>query len=446
MGDTALGLCFIAALLSGCGKVAGNTPNPADAGIDADLSGSATVVTQAVLTGKFGDKAGNIDVVSHLPNNMVLATATTDANGSATLKVYPGGSVTAVYKHTADMGADLITWVGVKPGDTLTFGSRQIPPPSPSTLLGSQTLQWPALAGVTQFQAFTACGAATTTTATATSMVGNESTGCHREPMDVLFRAFNGSTLVAYGFRSNVTFVNGGTVALGAWTTAIPNETINITGLPPEIDSVSGNFATIINTDFSIFFGNYNGTPTGGAFTKTVPFSATGERTFGELFLNRAGFNGMELVDSFSSGTLTQTVAAPTLPTWVQGATNVSSALHKAEWFSVPEPSTTPNTTGEFLAMSWSHQIAGVSHPSRWSVILPPGQTSFDFPPMPPGLSDHQPAGVDFLSGTTTVFEIPSIAGYDMLRTVPSANIMCLTCAVESGDIQRVVLTQAFSF
>lgn len=445
MGNAALGLCFITALLAGCGKVNDKTP-PADAGIDADLSGDATVVTQAVLTGKTGDKAGNIDIVSHLPNNMILATATTDANGGATIKVYPGGSVTAIYKHTADMGADLITWVGVKPGDTLTFGSRQIPSPTPSMPLGTQTFQWPALAGVTQFQAITTCGTSLTNTATATSMTGTESTGCHREPMDVIFRAFNGSTLVAYGFRSNVTFANGGTVALGAWATTIPNETINITGLPPEISTVSGDFATVINTDFTIFFGSYNGTPTGGAFTKTVPFHATGERTFGELFLNRTGFNQMQLFDSFSTGTQTQTVAAPTLPTWVQGATNVSSALHKAEWFVVPEQSTSSTTTGELLLLQWSHVISGVSHPSKWNIIIPPGQTSFDFPPMPPTLSDHQPAPVDSIFGATTVFEIPSITNYDMLRTLPSANIICLSCAVESGDLQRVVLSQAFSF
>jgi hypothetical protein len=433
-------------LLTGCGKV-NNTSDagPADAGIDADLSGSATVVTEAVLTGTPGSKAGNIDVVSHLPNNMILATATTDANGSATIKVYPGGSVTAIYTHTVDMGADLITWAGVKPGDTLTFGSRQILPPGPSMSLGTQTLQWPALGGVTQFQATTACGTTSTAVATATSMIQSESSACHKEPMDILFRAFNGSTLVAYGFRSNVAFASGGTVTLGAWTTTIPNVTINVTGLPPEIDSVSGSFATIFNTDSALFFGSYSGTPTGGAFTKTIPFHATGERTFGQLLLNRIGFEPMRLFDSFSTNTLTQTVATPTFPTWLQGETNVSSALRRAEWFIVPEASTTSTTTGEILAISWSHQISGVYHSSQWNVIMPPGQTSFDLPPMPPALSDHQPAPADFIGGSTTVFEIPSIPSYDMLRTLRSANIMCLACAVRAGDIQRAVLTQSFA-
>jgi hypothetical protein len=40
------------------------------------------------------------------------------------------------------------------------------------------------------------------------------------------------------------------------------------------------------------------------------------------------------------------------------------------------------------------------------------------------------------------VFEISSVTGYDLLRTLPSANIMCLECSVRTGDFQRVVFTQ----
>ena len=111
-----------AGLFSGCGSV--NT-GPDASTTDADISGAATVETEAALFGgSIGTNVGNIDIISMLPNNTVLETVKTDAAGNASIKVYPGGSVTAVYKHTVDMGADLITYVGVKPGDTLVFGSR----------------------------------------------------------------------------------------------------------------------------------------------------------------------------------------------------------------------------------------------------------------------------------------------------------------------------------
>lgn len=445
MGDIALRLGLISALLTGCGKVAGNA-GPVDAGIDADLSGNATVVTQAALFGgTVGAKVGNIDIVSHLPNNMVLATAMTDASGSATIKVYPGGSVTAVYKHTIDMGADLITWAGVKPGDTLIFGSRQFSTVGrTSQSLGSQNFTWPALTGATQFQVITSCGSFSVFSATATSLTASESNLCHQDPMDVVFRAFNGSTLIGYGFRPNVMFTSGGTVALGAWTTMIPTGTVNISGLPPEVSTVSGEFITVIdsNPNESISLSFYNGTPTGGAFSTTFPMQGTGERTVGELFLQRPGFDGMQIFDSFSSTTLTQTVTSPVLPIWAQGFTTMSSELHKAVWFLIPEPATTPNTDGQILHMNWSHTISGTSHPSQWDVIMPPGQTSFDIPPMPLALADHQPVESDFLGGFMTVFDIPSVSGYDMLRTMSSANIMCLRCAVFAGDFQRVVFSQ----
>jgi hypothetical protein len=445
MGDIAFRLGLIAVLLTGCGKVADNQ-GPADAGIDADLSGTATVVTQASLFGgTVGAKVGNIDIVSHLPNNMVLATATTDTSGSATIKVYPGGSVTAVYKHTVDRGADLITWAGVKPGDTLIFGSRQFSATGQTAQsLGVQTYTWPALANATQFQVVTSCGSVSVFSATATSLMASESNICHREPMDVVFRGFNGNTLVGYGFRSNVAFTSGGTVALTAWTTTIPTGTVNISGLPPEVAMLSGEFITVIDSNPNVLTGAtlYNGTPTGGAFSTTFPSMATGERTVGELFLQRQGFDGMTVFDSFSSSTLTQTVTSPTLPIWGQGFTTMSSELHKAVWFLIPEANTTPNTDGQVLHMSWNHLISGTSHPSQWDVIMPPGQTSLDIPPMPPALADHQPVENDFLSGSMTVFDIASVSSYDMLRTLPSANIMCLRCTVFAGDFQHVALSQ----
>ncbi|HEX2691039.1 MAG TPA: hypothetical protein VHN14_30705 [Kofleriaceae bacterium] len=440
MGPAVLRLFLPVALLVGCGKVSDSPPADAAAdSVDADLGGDATIVTEAALFGgKIGTKVGNIDIISTFPDATVLAMAKTDASGAATIRVYPGGAVTAVYRHTVDMGADLITWVGVKPGDTLTFGSRQFSTAGQTnTSLGTQTLSWPALAGITEFEVFTSCtglGAGT-----ALSIVGTESSLCHQEPMDVLYGAFNGNTLTSFGFRSNVTFTNGGTVALGGWS-PVQTGSINVTGLPAEITLLSGSFATILDANRQLsLVGGYSGTPTGGAFSTTFTWHPTGERTVGSVSLARTGFSSMHILDSFSASTLTQTVAAPALTPWVQGSVTSSSALRMASWFVIPDTASVHD--GQLLRVSWNRVISGTGHPHQWHFILPPGQTSISYPALPSQFSDIMPVPEASTSATIRLFDISSATGYDMVRAMPSRNIMCLDCAVNAGEIQRVVFT-----
>jgi hypothetical protein len=83
-----------------------------------------------------------------------------------------------------------------------------------------------------------------------------------------------------------------------------------------------------------------------------------------------------------------------------------------------------------------------VSHPSQWDFILPPGQTTIDFPDLPAPLDATLPAPDDNLtSGNTRVFDIPTIPSYDMLRALPAADLLCLECGVRANDFQRVVFS-----
>lgn len=440
MGDTVLRLCLLSALLAGCGNVAGKTV--ADAGIDADLAGDATVVTQAALFGTTG-AAGSIDIVSMLPNNTVLATAKTDATGNATIRVYPGGTVTAVYKHTINMGADLITWAGVKPGDKLTFSNRNpVTTGQPSTPLGTQAYLWPSLAAASFYEVFTSCAPfGGFISAPTLTLSLSETPTCHQDPtMTVIYTAFDASSaLINFGVRSTA-FVNAQTVTLGAWSVPATG-TINITGLPPDISSVNGAFRSVIDPRFDLAsLTSYNGTPTGGAFTTTFKFTQAGPRTVGSLTLSRTGFRPMQILDSFSTNTTTQTVAAPVFPPWGQTSTIMSTALEMASWFVVPDASS--SSDGQILHLNWNHVISSVSHPSQWDIILPPGVTSLSFPALPAPLDALLPAPQDSAGASTRVFDIPSITSYDMLRAQPSGNIMCLDCSVRGGDFQRVVFTQ----
>ena len=428
---------FLLVLLAGCGSVKGSdidAPGP-----DSDLGGDATVVTEAALFGgTIGAPVGDVDIVSMMPDNTVLAMAKTGASGNATVRVYPGGTVTAVYRHTVDMGADLITWVGVKPGDTLKFGSRAFSTSGQSsTSIGSMTYSWPAQAGATAYNIATSCTTSGVGGAS-TSLVTSEYSLCHREPMDVLFGAFN-SALTHYSFRSNVPFANGGSVTTGGWS-PVQTGTVTITGLPSEVTSVSGSFSTILDGNREAnFVGGYNGTPTGGAFSGTFPWHPTGDRTVGQVLLNRTGFSTMRVVDAFGASTLTQTVAAPVLTPWVQGGVVVSSALGMASWFLVPDATSVHD--GQTLRVSWTHTVSSVGHPHQWHFILPPDQTSITLPKLPALFSENVPFPQDFLSVTLRVFDIASVTGYDMVRAMPSSTIMCLDCAVRAGDLQRVVYT-----
>ena len=195
---------WVSGVIAGCGNVSASGPVDSasssddssrpgddsgsashDAGIDGDLNGDVVVVTEAALSGgTVGARVGSIDIVSDLPSNAVLATARTDAGGSATVRVAPGGSVTAIYKHTVDVGADLITWVGVKPGDTLNFGSRKFAPSAaqdPS--IGSQTYTWSALAGANKYRISTLCNLNFDVPAPDITVQLPEFSSCHQDPM-----------------------------------------------------------------------------------------------------------------------------------------------------------------------------------------------------------------------------------------------------------------------
>jgi hypothetical protein len=445
MGRIGTRLFFVSLFLTGCGSVK-DSGGPVDAAVDvvtvdADTSGNATVVTEAALFGgTIGANVGDIDIISMLPNNTVLEMKKTDSGGNTTIKVFPGGTVTAVYKHTIDMGADLVTWVGVKPGDTLTFGSRNFSTQGQTNNnLGTQNYTWVAQAGVTQYIIASSSNAAGFGAA-ATSGGMAEFSINHRDPMDVLFIGGDNTGVTHFTFRSNQAFSTITPITIGGWSVA-PNVTVNITGLPPEITNLGGNWATVLD-GFSeqAFFGGFNGNPTGGAFTGMFKFHTTGDRTLGRVQMSRTGgFQSMQVVDQFSAGTTTQTVAAPMLTPWLQGSVAASSALRMASWFMVPDATSVHD--GVVLRAQWNHVVSATNNFHQWHIIMPPNTQSVVFPKLPAQFNDNQPAAVDSMSVQVKLFDISTVSNYDALRALPSRNIMCTDCALRGGDFTRVVST-----
>src|SRR5262249_23511738 len=96
---------------------------------------------------------------------------------------------------------------------------------------------------------------------------------------------------------------------------------------------------------------------------------------------------------------------------------------------------------GQALHLSWIHTVSSTNQPHQWDFILPPGQTSIEFPALPAQFNDAIPQPVDSIGASIRVFDISSVSSYDMLRMQSSANIMCLQCAVVAGDFQHVVMS-----
>jgi hypothetical protein len=451
MGGFVVRIFVSVVLLAACGKVTDNKvpdggTGEADAGSDASVEpkGDAVVVTNAALFGgTVGAKVGNIDIVSNMPDGSMLATAKTDAGGSATIQVHAGGSVTAIYRHTIDQGTDLITWASVKPGDRLTFGNRNFSTAGQqNTNLGNQTYSWPALANAMQYQVWTPCNIPPAVQAApGTSLQVPEFSVCRQDPMTVVFSATDSNnTLIGFGLKT-VAFQSGKTVALDAWS-APATATVTVTGLPAEVSSLTGTFRAVVDPRIEYAAATvYAGSPTGGAYTGNFAVAQTGLRTVAFLSLFRGGrFRNIQLLDALSLGTLSQTVAAPPLPPWTQNAPTVNIQMQMASW--APEALAGSTYNGQLLHLSWTHIVAGVTSTSQWDMILPSGPMSMTFPALPTALAEIAPTANDTVNAKVRMFDIPSVAGYDALRATPSANVMCLECAVRTADFQRVVFTE----
>jgi hypothetical protein len=116
----------------------GVAPSPlADGGVDADASPDAGPLTVHVTSG--GAPEPGTPIVFHDATGAVLSSATTDATGSVTQMMVPGGQVTAILGTLEDPSP--VTVQEVQPGDTITFVAA---PPFSSDIVGFFTVELPA--------------------------------------------------------------------------------------------------------------------------------------------------------------------------------------------------------------------------------------------------------------------------------------------------------------
>jgi hypothetical protein len=445
-------------LLAACGSVKDSgsgidaPPGGEMAGPDADNSGNVTVTAKAALFSQAPNtNIADVDLISSLPNGMQLSTAKTDGGGAASIRVVPGGQLTAAYKHPNDMGYDFYTFVGVKPTDAVEFGNSTPIFVGSSTNLGSMTYTWPLVTGATQYIVVTGC-AFNGAGAGVSSLVASESSSCHRgNPMDVFMVAVdtapNPDNILNCRNLPNQTFTSGGTITNNGWSNPIA-VTANITGLPAEFTgvntSVQTTFRPVLHNQFEQSFpsgGFANGTATGGAFTGNFQYCSVGDRTAATLTLNRNGFFQTRVIDSLPSNATSWTVAAPQLPPALEGGGILSSALgRRAGWSIIPGTNNTHDAV--FIQFSWTHEIGGTNHRSNWFFVLPPNTDEVEFPKLPASFDQVMPQAQFGLGlNQIRVIEIPTVMSYDAYRAQGMSTAICPDCAVRAGDLQRVIIS-----
>jgi hypothetical protein len=435
---TAVGkISLVIVFAAGCGSV---YVKPLDASVDApdaDQTAMATVVTAFTP----GTAAPMIDVVSLRPNNTVADMTQTDATGHASIQIYPGGTVTAIFKHTVgnDMGADLATITDVQANDTLTFT-----PPNAfnsgggNTVVGQMTANWPSLGAppaIGWYYVWTPCGQ-WYAPYTVSSVTFTEYDYCHKSPMQMGYVAYNTSgVIVSYGFQTSVAFTSGGSTLLPAWS---PPKAITLTApaFAMDISTVYTYTLQVLNgrTGFEQFNGDFM--PSMAYAPPTYPMP-DGARVVGFADFVRKGSSTSQSVYDAISGT-SWAIAQPTELPWVP-ASAFSLPDHKIAWFA---DGTTPYD-GIAAIVGWQRQtMAGpppVFNTYTWTFAIKPGESELTYPVLPSPFDmvaptlDDQPT----LENLWLV-DYPGVSDWNGFRALPSQQFACPYCQVFNGTYPHV--------
>lgn len=414
------------ACVTGCGddgvhKLPDAPLPPDDSAIDAPASGTANITTNVrcceVAPGT--PQAGVAIAVVHADHTLG-ATATSDAQGKASVAVRTGDSVFAIYPEGINSTTEISTFVGVKPGDNLTFGEGYWQPPG-NGVSGQLNVSWPAFTGASYYSVFSPCGVYnSSSTGTTISLAPY----CQTDLAPMAFAAFGpNSEILASAYLPAAAFTPGTLPAI-TWTALpAPDYTVAISGLDAAISQiyfqVHGVHAGFDVTTYG------SATLSGGTATSvhsTVP-SAT--RTYADVQLRRLGTNGWQ---HYTKAQATSVSLTATMP-WINGIA-ISPGEGKALWL---QTGGTYDTAVLFL--NWSHYDGKVTHYFQWNVIAPGGVTSLDLGTPPAALADFLPNTTDSVGTTLQLVDLSNTSTYDEVRAQPEATLVYPDGAVRAGTV-----------
>ncbi|MDX2089043.1 MAG: hypothetical protein SFX73_14395 [Kofleriaceae bacterium] len=419
------------AVAAGCGDDGGFVPPDAPPTIDdapmvdARPSGPVTVTTKVrCCTLTPGTVQAGVTVAVVQPDGTLGETGVSDAAGQVSFtNVQLGASITAIYPEDADANTDISTIVGVKPGDSLTFGENYYQPqPAGQGSKSSVTVTWPDTYNYYQVWAG-ACGSWGTYGGTAAF---ERKPGCDSATTPVVVVARdNNWDYVATAYLPAADFT-GSTVNVESWT---PNRTdfaVSISGVeaPMEVDFES--VAAYPHAHVGIY--NSGAEPTNGTVSANLTVSATAVATKTFAYLWRGQLEGRQEV--YSGGVSPLALTAPTLP-WLSAAI-VNIKTGKAGWFQ-----TDGNADGAVFYLNWQHYDEGADlwRDYEWNLVLPPGLTELELESPVTALAALLPDLVDDVdSPEVRLVDLSSTADYDAFRQLPEWRMTDVAASVIAGD------------
>jgi len=404
-------LSFAVLLLASaaCGKVqtfADANPDEIDAtSVDASLVGEITVETYTRCCVNPGQLVSGIDIVAIDPDGTVHTALTVD--GTATLEIYSGASVTAIYRPLT--GGILSTVLGVEPGDHLIFGEQFL---EGGAVAGTMTANYPALGGAASYNVFHRCGNEFASS-TQLSVVLDRNASCDEPTQDLLYLAFEtGNVLSRWGFQEDVAFVAGGSTTLATWLA--PNSfTMTFNNVPDGLN-IAAQIQGVLNGRPSYFVFESDGTPVGGSYSFTRAWAPAGDQfTGGARFDSPDGmqFAGEALPINTTQWVLDDPITLPFL---------------RATAFDQPSRTATVTLVGQGasdgLLVDLRYDRPSEKATYTWTVFGPPaedGEVAVVFPDLPAAFDGFEPQATDTFNPQGMLWDYSQASGFDAARGVP---------------------------
>lgn len=347
-------------------------PPPTDSGVDA---GPQLVTVLVTAPGK-QPKAG-IEVVAHDATGAVLTTQTTDAMGKAIFFPAPAMVSAMLGSPTGIGGHQIITWMGVEPGDVLATGDVELFAAQVGQYAVDQT---GALDGGTSYTA--QLGSCSGFYGGAFPITLPVTADCLRATNSILLSGVDTTlSTIGYAFKrdAGAPLADGGStpVTMGAW--AAPGSTKVIA---PSLDLGNGYASVQL---WEIADGNGYPNPSGQTTTDS-----------GTDFLTPTGFSDALQADvryhpntaQFSTQSISKRAAASATVTvdfasplpLVTGATEDNSNAQHPK-VTITTASSLASADGGVIMASW--RGPGAEFSDQWLFVVPPSTTSVTAPSMP---------------------------------------------------------------
>jgi hypothetical protein len=432
----------------GCGEVTNHladAPPEIDAAVDAAVA--PVNVTSLTLIGD-GLPDTNVIVIFADDVGTLIADGAPDASGKISAVMPNGGTVTVLrtlVDNSTTLQGTMVSITGVKPGDDLTFGLHAIPNNTTGGGQNTMTVNFTPVpnAGAQTFS--TKCGN-TTDGSGQTALTFRDS--CHDATFDLLMIASGGNLAQpVFAKLLGINFAAGGAFTLPAGVTTMQNQTINMTNVDTNIQSISASrFSMFDNASVGQLSASV-AAPVAGNDTLAIPFpQGVGSRSNFHFQMTRSDAINIQNRD-ITTATLTNSqdvdVAQLEVP-WIT-ATDVTTTGQT--WTEL-----TPGTAPDGMMMTWAGHwttAAKIATTLAWRVIRPVNASGAALVPVPAkyGRFDPAQAGVTILPtiATTTIVDYDTVNGYDEFRqqpeTLTSGTNVSLVGAFVGQPVQRGTTT-----